>query len=102
VLVTPSYLRGVFDTNHHEIWKASLEELRTADQWVIVGYSLPNEDFNIRSLFLKALHGRRQKLAITVIQESNRSEERYNHFFGKENYEFCTGGIEKFDFKTIT
>jgi len=54
VLITPSYVRNIFDTNIHEIWKSSLEYLRVADTWKIAGYSLPNEDFNIKSSFLRA------------------------------------------------
>lgn len=52
ILVTPSFARSFYDSNLYEIWKASLEALRTANEWIIIGYSLPAEDLNIKSLFL--------------------------------------------------
>src|SRR5262249_15335798 len=83
VIVTPSYIRSVFDTNLHEIWKAAIEALRKADEWIIIGYSLPNEDFNIKSLFLRAFHGRQTKPKITVVQYGTEAKDRYINFFGR-------------------
>lgn len=102
VMIAPSYLRSEFDTNLHDIWKSALEELRASGRWVLVGYSLPNEDFNIKSLLLRAFNGREKKPEIIVVQRSDESKERYAQFFGKNNIIFCTGGAEKFDFSRLT
>ncbi len=96
VLVTPSFARLVFDTNLHEIWKACLEQLRTADEWIIVGYSLPAEDLNIKSLFLRALHGRIVKPRIQIIQNNTSSQSRYNNFFGVNEMDFNSDRFEKY------
>ncbi|MBK7123868.1 MAG: hypothetical protein IPH68_14415 [Chitinophagaceae bacterium] len=58
MLVTPSFSRTVKDTNLSQVWRNTLELLRTADEWVITGYSLPGEDLDIKSLFIRALKGR--------------------------------------------
>ena len=69
ILVTPSVVRDVRDANLLGIWAAALEDLRLADEWVFVGYSLPPEDIAIRSLLLRAWHARRRKhLRVRVIQ----------------------------------
>ncbi len=101
VLVTPSFSRNVYDTNLAQVWRNTLEQLRTADEWIIVGYSLPGEDLDIRSLFIRALIGRRHRPVIKVIQQSKNAKTKYDQFFGKDNYEFIDGGFDKFDFSKI-
>ena len=101
VMIAPSYLRSEFDTNLHDIWKSALEELRASHRWVIVGYSLPNEDFNIKSLFLRAFNGRMNKPEIIVVQRKTDAQDRYYQFFGEKNVLYCSGGAENFDFMRL-
>ena len=101
VLVTPSYSRVVNDTNLAQVWRNSVELLRTADEWIIVGYSLPGEDLDIKALFLRALKGRPKPPVIKVIQQSTRSKAKYDYFFGERSYEFIEGGFEQYDFGNI-
>lgn len=69
ILVTPSIVRDVRDANLLGIWKAAVEDLRMADEWIFVGYSLPAEDIAIRSLLLRAWHARRaRRLKVRVVQ----------------------------------
>jgi hypothetical protein len=96
LLVTPSFVRKMEEPNLQEIWKSTFEELRTADEWIIVGYSLPAEDFDIRSLFLRAINSHTRRPSIKVIQRTRASEPRYDMFFGKGNYSFIDGGFEKY------
>ena len=102
VLVTPSFSRTVKDTNLSQVWRNTLELLRTADEWIITGYSLPGEDLDIKSLFIRALKGRRKPPIIKVIQQSRNSETKYDYFFGAGNYEFKEGGFEHYDFNNIS
>jgi hypothetical protein len=98
VLVTPSFVREVRDANLLGIWMHALELLRTADEWVIVGYSLPPEDIAIRSLLLRAAHARgaKDRPAITVVQlgEDKDTRARYKLFFPGCDYR--TDGLEGF------
>lgn len=96
VLVAPSLVRDIRDGNLLEIWKNALELLRTASEWVIIGYSFPPEDIAIRSLFIRAYQGRRRKPRISVIQkgENHTVFSRYKLFFPKCIYK--TDGLEGF------
>jgi hypothetical protein len=107
VIVTPSYIRDVRDANLLSIWNAALEDLRRADEWILIGYSLPSEDVAIRSILLRAFHTRTQDLRIRVVQKCDKppreeqieTRRRYEAFFPaaelcKEDYLTC--GIEDF------
>ena len=61
LLVTPSVVRNIRDGNLLSLWNAALEDLRCADEWIMLGYSLPSEDVAIRSLLLRAYHARRAR-----------------------------------------
>jgi hypothetical protein len=69
ILVTPSVVRDVRDANLLGIWRAALEDLREADEWIFIGHSLPTEDIAIRSVLLRTWHARRRKgLRVRVVQ----------------------------------
>ena len=57
MLVSPSFVRDVRDSNLLEIWRHSLEALRIANEWIFVGYSFPEEDYMIRAMLLRAYNG---------------------------------------------
>lgn len=98
-LVTPSLIRTYQDPQLLGIWQAALEELRTADRWVIVGYSLPAEDVAIRSLLLRAWdgHANSRKPRVTVVQRVNpATENTYRAFFPRERLDYRTDGLEGF------
>jgi NAD-dependent SIR2 family protein deacetylase len=99
VIVAPSMVRSIQDPNLLTIWRSSLEAMRTATEWIIVGYSLPPEDIAIRSIFLRAYHGRGRKGKfpnIRVIQreEDTLMEGRYRLLFPECKFEY--GGFEEF------
>ncbi len=74
MLVTPSYVRDVREPNLLGIWQEALELLRTSDEWVIVGYSLPTDDVNIRSMMIRAAQGRDSDPKVTVVLDCNRPD----------------------------
>lgn len=97
VLVAPSLVRDVRDANLLEIWKAALEYLRLADEWIILGYSFPPADIGIRSLFLRAYQGRSSKLPVIRVIQPKKDEEttaRYQIFFPECTFEY--GGTKAF------
>ena len=99
VIVAPSMVRSVQDPNLLTIWRSALEALRTADEWIITGYSLPPEDIAIRSILLRAYHGRGRKgkpPRIRVVQKDKDKnlEGRYHLLFPECHFEY--GGFEKF------
>jgi hypothetical protein len=99
VIVAPSMVRSIQDPNLLTIWRAALESMRTAKEWVIAGYSLPPEDIAIRSIFIRAYHGRGRKNKppkIRVVQRSKdtKMESRYRLLFPDCAFEY--GGFEKY------
>jgi hypothetical protein len=90
VIVAPSYVREVRDPILLEIWRNALEALRSADEWIIVGYSLPPEDVAIRSMFLRAYQGRDTDATprIFVVQKEEKEPEvsRYRLLFPDHSY----------------
>jgi hypothetical protein len=101
VLVAPSYIREYRESNILQVWQLALEELRTAEEWLIAGFSMPTEDFGIRSLFLRALHGRKEWPAITVIQHNDDCKPKYETFFGADKFRYENCSIEHFDFNKV-
>ena len=84
VLVSPSLVRDIRDSNLLQIWKAALEAIRTADKLVFFGYSLPAEDLAIKSIIMRGINGRRssQDLKIEVIQKGFDAQNNYLNLFG--------------------
>jgi hypothetical protein len=84
VLVAPSLVRDIRDPNLLQIWKASMEAIRTADQLIMVGYSLPAEDLGIRSIIMRGLNGRSKSrpLEVDVVQLGDNAKFNYINLFG--------------------
>ena len=97
-IVSPSFVREMLAPNLISVWQSALNWLRDADDWIIIGYSFPDEDLNIRSLFTRALASRRNSPYITAIQlGSNESiRMRYESFFPRGQLKFLTSGLEQF------
>lgn len=98
VMVAPSIVRDIRDPNILQVWRSSLEAMRLADDWVIIGYSMPPEDIAIRSLFLRAFNARlgRTEPEVTVVQrgKNKKTHAGYKLLFPKCNYR--ENGIEGF------
>jgi hypothetical protein len=95
-IVSPSFVRDVRAANLLSVWKTALDCLRAAAEWVIVGYSFPDEDLAIRALFTRAYSSRRRRPHITVIQKGDSSYARFAAFFERSRLNFCTGGLQDF------
>jgi hypothetical protein len=72
--------------------------MRTADEWIIAGYSLPSEDIAIRSILLRAYHGRgrRQPPRITVVQQGREDETEGRYVTLLPSCTFTYDGFEQF------
>jgi hypothetical protein len=96
VIVTPTMIRDVRNPNLLTLWQSALEALRTADEWVIVGYSMPPEDLAIRSMLLRAYTGREEPPDVTVVQRraGHDVEARYRLFFPEMKW--SSAGLDGF------
>jgi RimJ/RimL family protein N-acetyltransferase len=94
VIVAPSMVRQVRDPNLLSIWQRSLEALRTARRWFIIGYSLPGEDLAIRSILMRAERAHDGPLSVAAYQMDSKRETkpRYELLFPGLFYEADGGG----------
>jgi hypothetical protein len=90
-------VRQTHDAHLLGIYNAAIETLRTADHWVIIGYSLPAEDVAIRAMFLRAWDGCSRKPRVTVVQGSKESTElTYRAFFPKSALDYHRDKLDGF------
>ena len=94
VILAPSLVNNTGNINLFSLWQNSLESLRNSDEWLIIGYSFPVEDLNIRSMFLRAYNGRENEPQISVIQKDDFARDRYSLFF--KHYNYFNEGLEKY------
>jgi NAD-dependent SIR2 family protein deacetylase len=100
VLVAPSLVRDIRNVDLLQTWKNALEWLRQASHWYIIGYSFPQEDLAIRSMFMRAYQGRwdsdSKEPQVTVVQRGRDAalESRYKVLF--PNCKWITGGLAEF------
>lgn len=96
MIVAPSAVRDVRNSNVVEVWRHALETMRRAENWIIIGYSFPPEDIAIRSMFQRAYSSSVRKPAVRVIQfKSNLATEgRYKIIF--PGCEYYIEGMEAF------
>ncbi len=94
MIITPTYLKN-YD-NHYigRVWVAAEESLQQADEIVFIGYSLPDADIVLRTMFARSVYRNRtlnaQSPRITVVdyneQQENPTRDRYERLFGSINY----------------
>lgn len=97
VLVAPSLVRDIRDSNLLQIWKAAMEVIRTADRLIFIGYSLPGEDLAIKSVIMRGLNGRNKDkpLKIEVVQQGTAARQHYVNLFGK-GIKYYAGGLSQY------
>ena len=102
VMVAPSMVRDIRDPNILQVWMSALEAMRLAEQWFVIGYSMPAEDIAIRSLLIRAFRGRgydgrgsvRRAPKMTVVQKDKSGLGPYRLMFGQIRPEL--GGLKEF------
>jgi len=97
VLVAPSLVRDIRDSNLLQIWKSAIEAIRTADRLTFVGYSLPAEDLAIKSVIMRGLNGRKKghQLKVEVVQHGLTYKQNYINLFGKK-IKYYAGGLSEY------
>lgn len=98
-IVSPSFVREMRAPNLITVWQQALDWLRQASDWIIIGYSFPDEDLNIRSLFTRALaSGKKPPPHVTAIQLGGEQQirTRYEVFFPQDRLTFLEGGLNMF------
>jgi hypothetical protein len=94
LLVAPSMIRDIRDPNLLSIWQAALEAMRVADEWVVVGYSLPAEDLGIRSLFMRASHARKRPPMVRLYGHGSQPDVEARYRLLLPDVDYDGGGFE--------
>lgn len=92
-IISPSFIREMREPNLVAIWKSTLDFLREADHWIIIGYSFPDEDVGIRALFTRAFGSKKRRPKITVVQLNDDARVNYESFFPEGSVQYLTGGL---------
>lgn len=100
ILVPPSLVRDVRDSNLLQVWKGALESIRHADRLVMIGYSMPAEDLAIKSIILRGINGRTGKSnpLLDVVQYGDAAKPNYQNIFGKvfDEKNYHSQGLEPY------
>jgi NAD-dependent SIR2 family protein deacetylase len=84
-VATFSYAKTLDSVHFVATWDQAFRRLRDAKQWVFVGYSFPDADFELRHLLKAAQLGRadRSRVRITVVlRRDYHAAARFKQFFG--------------------
>ncbi len=99
VLVPPSLVRDIRDSNLLQVWKGALESVRRADKLVMIGYSMPAEDLAIKSIILRGLNGRNKAAPeLEVVQYGKEAMANYHNIFGDvfDEKKYYSDGLEPY------
>lgn len=58
-IVTPTFLKNYGDLYLGQIWQSAEDALRKADEIIFIGYSLPDADIVLRTMFSRAIYRNR-------------------------------------------
>jgi hypothetical protein len=100
VIIAPTALQDIDNPHLTNVWIAAHQALEEAEEWTVVGYSLPSEDLAIRGLLYRALEVRRRLKKTTRVlvvnpELSNRELlDKYEAFFGQPVVAHALGFVD--------
>jgi hypothetical protein len=100
-IATFSYRKSFRTHAYTSIWHTAEQILSDADHWVLIGYSLPKADYELKHLLkvaqLRMGHmrqNRKRKIDVVVKGESARGD--YETFFGKDAFTYHPDGLDAY------
>ena len=97
-VATFSYRKEFSIAQFQTMWERAHAHLREADTWLVIGYSLPEADFEFLHLLKSSQLARKKpgQLPIeVVIGGREETIKRYKRFFGMSEQQIKSGGIEQ-------
>jgi len=101
-VATFSYRKAFSIAQFQTIWERAFAYLREADRWLIIGYSLPEADFEFLHLLKSAQLSRKkpEDLSIEVVIGGRpETVNRYKGVFGLNENSIKCGGLKEWDKK---
>lgn len=103
-VATFSYRKAFSIAQFQVLWERAHAYLREADAWLIIGYSLPEADFEFLHLLKSSQLARKKPVQLpieVVVQGSADTIKRYQQFFGLKKQHIKSGGIKKWTEKSL-
>jgi len=101
-IATFSYRKSFRNPAYPSIWYHAERLLSESDNWVFIGYSLPEADYELKHL-LKAAQlrmsqrrSRHKRKIQVVVLEDIQTRHKFELFFGPETIEFFDGGLSEY------
>ena len=97
-VATFSYRKAFSITQFQAIWERTHVALRGADTWLIVGYSMPEADFEFRHLLKSAQLARKKTenwSAKVILMKDEKAVNRYKGFFGLNDDNILQCGLNE-------
>ena len=109
IIITPTFLKSYGNSFLTQIWREAETELTNADEVIFIGYSLPDADIILRTIFMRALFENRMRRRREKSREThkvrvvdlangpdNETHRRYGRLFGTIDYDW-TGFADYID-----
>ncbi len=97
-----SYRKSFRTHAYASVWRRAERMLADADQWIFVGYSLPEADYELKHLLKVAQlqmadrSTRRKKIIDVVVKGGGPTCEKFKQFFGPDAVTCHTGGLKQY------
>lgn len=99
LIVPPTFFKSYQNRIVRETWQHAENAITNAEEVIFIGYSMPLDDYEIKSMLLRGIAKKQIKPRITVIdkipqnerenQEKQDCETNYRRVFGTVNYRAC-------------
>lgn len=92
LLITPTLLKSYDNPYIAQIWREAETKLNEADQIIFVGYSMPDADIVLKTVFSRAiftnrmLKKRNPEIVVVDVDKSGNVEKTYRRLFGRVKY----------------
>lgn len=97
-IITPTYLKTFPNSHIQNVWDNAQIELLEADRVVFLGYSLPEADYFVRSLFRRTID-KAAKIDVVLLGKDKKysdTVDRYRAFFPRSSLSFYKSGMAGF------
>lgn len=99
-LIMPTYIKDLSNPQYRIIWQNAGIEISEASKLVFIGYSLPQADFEIRSLLSRMTRENAEIEVVDFIADDDPRKEsieaNWKTFFGKRNIKFYFDGASEY------
>lgn len=96
-IATFSYRKSFRTAAYPAIWNEAENLLAEADNWIFIGYSLPEADFELKHLIksaeLRMPETNRERKIDAVLYQDEQAKSKFERFFGKEKVNVYEDGL---------